>query len=80
MKSTILLQDQNYQLGIDIALSIGCNLKGKNVITKSIICLNPSGNLYCTNGGIRIKLNEEDLKEYYTNTPENLKLLKKLLA
>lgn len=77
---TILIQNENYALGLDIAISIGRNTKGNQVISKSIICLNGEGKFFCTNGGIKISLKEEDLKDFYLNTPENVKLLKSKIA
>lgn len=77
---TILLQGEHYVLGVDVAISIGCNMQCKKVITKSIICINDDGSFYCKNGGIAIKLRDQDLKDFYHNTPENRKMLKQLIA
>lgn len=77
---TISLQGENYVLGTDVSISIGYNTKCKKVITKSIICVDGNGELYCKNGGIEIKLSEGDLKDFYCNTPENRKLLKQQIS
>ena len=76
---TILLQGEHYVLGLDTTLSIGYNMKGDHVITKSVICIDDEDNFYCINGGIRIKVRQEDLKDFYHNTPANRKLLKKMI-
>ena len=76
---TIFLQGKHYESGVDSALSIGYNMQGKKVITKSIICVNDDGSLYCKNGGIALKLRDEDLKDFYHNTPESRKTLKEII-
>jgi hypothetical protein len=77
---TILLQGEHYALGVDTAISIGYNMKGQRVICKSVLCLDEDDNIYCLDGGIRIKVREEELQEYYPNTPENRKMLKQMIA
>jgi hypothetical protein len=79
MKNIIYLQGEKYILGVDNALSIGYNMKGKHVITKSTINIGDNGDYYIVNGGISITLNVDDMNSLYLNTPSNRKLLKKII-
>lgn len=78
--TTIILQGTHYVLGLDIALSIGYNAKGKKVITKSVLSLNAAGELVCLNGGIKIKITDQDLEDFYPNTAASKRLLKQKMA
>lgn len=77
-KETLILNGESIELGTEKVISIGYNMSGNKIITKSTIHKekNDKSDYYCINGGISILLFDDDLNGFYKDTKENRKLLK----
>lgn len=71
MKSLIELTKET---GRQNVISFGINMKCKRVVTKSVLVYE-NGRFHEENGGIKIKVRDEHLNEYYLDTKENRKFL-----
>jgi hypothetical protein len=72
---TIIINNENYRLGVDTAISLGYNMKGNYIITKSILTMN-NDELICLNGGIKIRIEKKHINDFFLDTKENRKKLK----
>lgn len=66
----ILLNGEQYQLGMS-AITRGLSMSGKVTIEQVIIYESANGGLAGLTGGIRMKIYQEDLKDYFIDTPTN---------
>lgn len=73
--TNISLQGHPYNLGVDTALSIGYNTKGKYCITKGVISLHHDGRFVFTTQGIGVLISDSTLSEFYPDTKEGRKAL-----